>query len=74
MDAIGNTWQYLEIFGNIGKYCGNMWDWCVGVVQLAAGQEKQLVFEPPPPRCLFFSPTTPSKEENVTELGGKMMQ
>ena len=73
----GCNWQYVAIFGNIWKYweiSGNMWDWCVGVVQLAAGQEKQLVFEPPPPRCLFFSPTTPSKEENVTELGGKMMQ
>ena len=45
---------------------GNMWDWCVGV-ELAGGQEKQLVFEQPP-RCLFFS-KTPSKEEAVTELG-----
>ena len=38
---------------------------CEGV-ELAGGQEKQLVFEPP--RCLFFS-ATPSKEEAVTELG-----
>ena len=45
-----------------GKY---VWDWCEGV-ELAGGQEKQLVFEPP--RCLFFS-ATPSKEEAVTELG-----